>query len=164
VAKHEKVSGVHSKTQDNLMRAAKKLDHSIEQRIDKIKIRKDKDSFISFVLSDTFPDKFKEGEILGFADVSGYGDKLPDGQYGVKIFFDEKNLKKPSEFTNVTTGEQYLFITDTKKTENSDNISTSEFSITTEECIWITVVAGILPDGSYIIRYVCLNCPDCYDE
>lgn len=39
------------------------------------------------------------------------GDILPDGQYGVKLYFDEKNRKKPSEFINVKTEEQYLFDT-----------------------------------------------------
>nr|WP_320191410.1 hypothetical protein [uncultured Desulfobacter sp.] len=162
MGKHNKASRVHSKTQDHLIRAAKKMNHSIEQRIDKIQIRADEKIFISIVPSDTFPDKLTDGDIVGFVDVSGFGDRLPNGQYGIKIYFDEKNPNKPSEFINVNTGEQYLFDTDTKKIEAPDAISASELSITTEECIWITVPWENL-SGDIFYFDICLNCPECYN-
>lgn len=155
-------SSIYSNTLANLMRAAGKAGHSIDQRIDKIRIGVDETTFISFVLSDTFPDEFTDGDIVGFVDASGFGDRLPDGQYGVKVFFDEKNTNKPSEFINVTTGEQYLFDTDNRKIENSDDISASEYSITTEECIWITFPWENFA-GDIIYIDICLNCPDCYN-
>ncbi|WP_320044556.1 hypothetical protein [uncultured Desulfobacter sp.] len=154
-------AAIYKKTKADLMKAAKKKNHSIKQRIDKIQIGASEDSFISFVLSDTFPDEFMDGEIVGFVDVSGYGDRLPDGQYEVKIYFDEKNLNKPSEFINVKTEKQYLFDTDTKKIKDPVSTNASEFSIK-KGCTWIYVL-GILPDGTAIIRKVCLDCPECYN-
>jgi hypothetical protein len=155
-------SAIYSKTLANLMQAAEKTGHSIEKRIDKIKIGVDEATFISFVLSDTFPDEFKDGESVGFVDASGFGDRLPDGQYEVKIYFDEKNRDKQSEFINATTGRKYHFDTDTKKIEDPVGINVSEFSIK-KGCTWIYVLQ-ILPDGTHIVREVCLDCPECYDE
>ena len=158
----EMASAVFKKTKNDLIKAAKKKDHLIEKRINKIQIGMDEDIFVSFVLSDTFPDKFSDGEIVGFVDVSGFGDGLPDGQYCVKMYFEEKNRNKPSEFINVTTGEQYLFETDTEKIEASVAKNTCEFSIK-KGCTWINVLIELI-DGTYIIRKVCLDCPECYDE
>jgi hypothetical protein len=156
-------SAIYGNTLANLMRAAKKTDHSIDQRIDKIRIGVDEETFISFVLVDTFPDEFKDGEIVGFVDASGFGDKLPDGQYEVKIYFDEENRDKQSEFINVTTGEQYLFDTNTKEIEDTDAINVSKATITEEEeCNWVEVDIRF-PDGTIVRRMICLNCPDCYN-
>ncbi|WP_320044553.1 hypothetical protein [uncultured Desulfobacter sp.] len=155
------VFDIYSKTLANLMQAAEKMGHSIEHRIDNIKIGIDEETFISFVLSDTFPDKYTDGEIVGFVDVSGFGDGLPDGQYGVKMHFEKKTLNKPSEFINITTGEQYLFETDTERVDASVAINTSEFSIK-KGCTWIYVLRKLI-DGTYIIRKVCLDCPGCYN-
>jgi hypothetical protein len=144
------------------MQAAEKTGHSIEKRIDKIKIGVDEATFISFVLSDTFPDEFKDGEIVGFVDVSGFGDKLPDGQYEVKIYFDEENHDKPSEFINVKTGKQYHFDTDTKKIKVPKGINTCEYSIK-KGCTWIQVLMVTIY-GDALLVDVCLDCPECYDE
>nr|WP_319494216.1 hypothetical protein [uncultured Desulfobacter sp.] len=161
--KHDKASSGHSETQGHLMRAAQKMGYSIEKKINKIKIRADEKNFLSIVFSDTFPDKFTDGEIVGFVDVSGFGDRLPDGQYGIKIYFDEKNWSKPSEFINVKSEEKYFFDTDTEKIEASSvNINASECSITEEECIWVDVSIP-LPGGTIIHRTICVNCPDCYE-
>ena len=129
------------------------MDHSIEQRIGKIKIGIDEETFISFVLSDTFPDEFTDGEIVGFVDVAGFGDILPDGQYGVKIYFDEKNRNKPSEFINVITREQYFFETETQTIEAPVGISASEFKIIKgSTCIQVCL---IMPTGTCVISTVC---------
>ena len=157
----EKAFRIHRKTKDHLMHAAKKMDHSIEKRINKIKIGADEKTFVSFVLSDTFPDEFTDGEIVGFVDVSGFGDGLPDGQYGVKMYFEEKHRNKPSQFINITTGEEFLFETDTEKIDASIAKNTSEFSIK-KGCTWIYVLSKLL-DGTYIILKVCIDCPDCYN-
>nr|WP_321403312.1 hypothetical protein [uncultured Desulfobacter sp.] len=149
----EMASSIYKKTKTDLMRTAKKMNHSIEKRIGKIQIGADADTFISFVLSDIFPDKFTDGEIVGFMDVSGYGDDLPDGQYGVKIYFDEKNLKKPSEFISVTTGEQYLFETNTKELKEPVGIKANESKIIKgSTCIQVCL---ILPSGTCLIQTVC---------
>jgi hypothetical protein len=155
-------SAIYSNTLANLMRAAKKTGHSIDQRIGKIQIGIDETTFISFVLSDTFPDEFKDGEIVGFVDASGFGDKLPDGQYEVKIYFDEENHDNQSEFINVTTGKKYYFDTDTETIEAPKGINTCESRII-KGCTWISVLI-ITPHGTAIIREVCLDCPECYDE
>ena len=146
---------IYTKTLTNLMKAAKKMDHSIEQRIGKIKIGIDEETFISFVLSDTFPDEFTDGETVGFIDVSGFGDKLPDGQYGVKIYFGEENLDKQSEFINVTTGEQYLFAAHIEKLEGTISKNSSEFKIIKgSTCI---EVLYYLPDGTAIVCEICID-------
>ncbi|MCG8550925.1 MAG: hypothetical protein MI799_11035, partial [Desulfobacterales bacterium] len=120
----------------------------------KIKIGIDEETFISFVLSDTFPDEFTDGEIVGFVDLAGYGDILPDGQYGVKIYFDEKNRNKPSEFINVITREQYFFEAETKAIEDLIGISTSEFKIIKgSTCVQVCL---ILPSGTCLIQTVCI--------
>ena len=148
------VSAIYSKTQANLMQAAEKMGHSIEKRIGNIKIGIDEETFISFVPSDTFPDEFMDGEIIGFVDVLGFGDKLPDGQYSVKIYFDEKNLNKPSEFINVSTGEQYLFETDTIEIEDPVGIDASEYKIIKgSTCIQVCII--VFPTGTCIIRTIC---------
>lgn len=156
----EMAHAILKKTKKDLIKAAKKKDHSIEKRINNIKIGVDEDTFISFVLSDTFPDEFTDGEIVGFVDVSGYGDKLPDGQYEVKIYFDEDNHDRQSEFINVTTGKKYYFDTDTKKIEDPTDIYASEYRII-KGCTWITVEWKSL-SGDIIIREICLDCPECY--
>ena len=145
---------IYTKTLTDLMKAAKKMDHSIEQRIGKIKIGIDEETFISFVLSDTFPDEFTDGEIVGFIDVSGYGDTLPDGQYGVKLYFDEKNRNKPSEFINVITREQYFFETEAQTIEDPVGISASEFKIIKgSTCVQVCL---ILPGTmTCVIQTVC---------
>lgn len=149
----EMASTLYKKTKKDLIKAANKMDHSIEKRINKIRVGADEETFISFVLSDTFPDKFTDGEIVGFVDVSGYGDTLPDGQYSVKIYFDEKNWPKPSEFINVTTGEQYPFETNTKIIENPVGMDASEFKIIKgSTCIQVCL---ILPGGTCLIQTVC---------
>ncbi|WP_320044554.1 hypothetical protein [uncultured Desulfobacter sp.] len=155
------VFDIYSKTLANLMQAAEKMGHSIEKRINKIQIGVDEKTFISFVLSDSFPDEFKAGESVGFVDVSGFGDRLPDGQYEVKIYFDEENLDKPSEFINTTTGKQYLFDTNTKKKKDPVSINTSEFGIR-KGCTWVYAYV-VLPDLTVIIREICLDCPECYN-
>ena len=155
-------SAIYSSTQTNLTKAAEKAGHSIDQRIDKIRIGVDETTFISFVLSDTFPDEFKDGEIVGFVDASGFGDKLPDGQYEVKIYFDEENHDKPSEFINVKTGKQYHFDTDTERINTPSGRTACEFGIK-KGCTWIQV-SITSPSGNIFIRWVCLDCPDCYDE
>ena len=148
-------SSIYSSTQTNLMKASEKAGHSIDQRIDKIRIGVDETTFISFVLSDTFPDEFMDGDIVGFVDVSGYGDTLPDGQYGVKIYFDEKNWSKPSEFINLTTGEQYLFDTITKEIEDPVDSTFHEFSIIKgSTCVQVCVITP--PLGTCVIRTVCI--------
>ena len=154
------VFDIYSKTLTNLMQAAEKMGHSIEKRINKIQIGVDENTFVSFVLSDTFPDEFTDGESVGFVDVSGFGAKLPDGQYAVKIYFDEKNRDEPSEFINTTTGKQYFFDTDTKTIKAPVGINTSEFGIR-KGCTWITVEWKSL-SGDIIIREICLDCPECY--
>ncbi len=153
-------SAIYKKTKTDLIKVAKKKGHSIEKRINKIQIGVDENTFVSFVLSDTFPDEFTDGEIVGFVDVSGF-DKLPDGQYEVKIYFDEENLDKQSEFINVTTGKQYFFDTDTKKIKNPTCINTSEFGIK-KGCTWVYTYIE-LPDGTIIIHEICLDCPECYN-
>jgi hypothetical protein len=158
----EMASAIYKKTKKDLIKAAKKKGHSIEKRINKIQVGADEETFISFVLSDTFPDEFTDGESVGFVDVSGFRDKFPDGQYEVKIYFDEKNRDKQSEFINITTGEKYFFDTDTEKVETPKGVTACEFSIK-KGCTWIDVLQ-ILPDGTGIIHKVCLDCPECYDE
>lgn len=150
----EMAHAIYKKTKKDLIKAAKKGGHSIEKRINKIRVGADEETFISFVLSDTFPDEFTDGKIVGFVDVSGYGDTLPDGQYSVKIYFEEKNFKKPSEFINVTTGEQYLFETDTKIIENPVGINASEFKIIKgSTCVQVCL---ILPGTmTCVIQTVC---------
>jgi hypothetical protein len=114
----------------------------------------DETTFISFVLSDTFPDEFMDGDIVGFVDVSGYGDILPDGQYGVKIYFDKKNWTKPSEFINVTTGEQYPFETNTKIIEDPVGMDASEFKIIKgSTCIQVCVITVT---GTWVCSTVCI--------
>ena len=152
----EMASSLYKKTKKDLIKAAKKKGHSIEKRIEKIQIGVDEKTFISFVLSDTFPDNFTDGKIVGFGDVSGYGDSLPDGQYSVKIYFDEKNWSKPSEFINIATGEEYLFETDTRIIENPVGINANESKIIKgSTCIQ---VCYILLSGTCLIRTIC------YDE
>lgn len=155
------VSAIYSNTQNNLMAAAQQLGHSIDKRINKIKIGADKNTFISFVLSDSFPDKFTDGDIIGFVDVSGYGEKLPDGRYGVKIYFDEENIDKDSEFINVESGKKYFFGTETQTIKDHDSVYISEFSIK-KGCTWISVLIITL-HGNAMIRDVCLDCPMCYE-
>jgi hypothetical protein len=148
-------SSIYSNTLANLMRAAKKTGHSINQRIGKIQIGIDETTFISFVLSDTFPDEFMDGDIVGFVDVSGYGDTLPDGQYGVKIYFDEENRNNPSEFINIETEKQYRFATNTEKVEDPVGINASEFRIIKgSTCI---EVLFYLPDGTAIVCEICTD-------
>jgi hypothetical protein len=158
----EMASAIYKKTKKDLVKAAKKRGHSIEKRINKIQVGTDEETFISFVLSDTFPDEFTDGEVVGFADASGFSDKLPDGQYEVKIYFDEENHDKSSEFINITTGEKYSFDTDTEKIETPKGINACESRII-KGCTWISVLF-LLPDGTGFIREVCLDCPECYDE
>jgi hypothetical protein len=87
---------------------------------------------------------------------------LPDGQYEVKIYFDEENHDNQSEFINVTTGKKYYFDTDTETIEAPKGINTCESRII-KGCTWISVLI-ITPHGTAIIREVCLDCPECYDE
>lgn len=150
------------KNQERCDKGCKKRGHSIEKRINKIQIGADEETFVSFVLSDTFPDEFKDGEPVGFIDVAGFGDKLPDGQYEVKIYFDEENRDRRSEFINVTTEKKYYFDTDTEIIEAPKGINTSEFRVI-KGCTWVTVYKVTL-HGNILIREVCLDCPECYDE
>ncbi|MCG8553159.1 MAG: hypothetical protein MI799_22355 [Desulfobacterales bacterium] len=156
----ELASAVYKKTKKDLRKKKKKKGHSIEKRINKIQVGADEETFISFVLSDTFPDEFKDGESVGFVDVSGFGDRLPDGQYEVKIYFDEDNHDKQSEFINVTTGKQYYFDTDTRKIKVPKGINACEYSIK-KGCTWITVLMVTLHGDAFLVD-VCLDCPECY--
>ncbi|WP_020586699.1 hypothetical protein [Desulfobacter curvatus] len=162
----EMASAIHSKTQANLMQAADKMGQTIEERINKIKIGADKDTFISFVLSDSFPGKSMDGQIVGFVDASGYGERLPDGQYGIRISFGEKNfnrqsefIKKQSEFINVKNGESYFFDTKIEIIEDPDGGYVSEFSVE-KGCTKLSFIKKTF-HGDLVRCTICLDCPSC---